>query len=320
MSWSNISWSLRHSMASCFPFEYFECLSDTVLSKLPERLLVKEKDNPELLLILRLLSGVLTLEHVSSTKRIYQKDNYFSSDLKGISRSWSNSFPELLGEGYTAEKLSMYIESSKFKNRKFYKNILSELSYFFYYQKIKVHSSAFVYLYRALEHVSYAFPLIYVSKTDDFSGSYRFLKDLMSGEKEKGELGFLKKFVNTIYRDDSIRESSVDFDITLSSEQEHIFGLLKSLCRDNMISDSTVEPQTLSIKYTEVGSFFILIRNRFFHFMNGGANNIETSRLSDIDLLFGLLNKSFLYWLSTLLLAVVSHNALEFDEQQFRLA
>ena len=87
-----------------------------------------------------------------------------------------------------------------------------------------------------------------------------------------------------------------------------------------MISDSTVEPQTLSIKYTEVGSFFILIRNRFFHFMNGGANNIETSRLSDIDLLFGLLNKSFLYWLSTLLLAVVSHNALEFDEQQFRLA
>lgn len=309
-------------MAANFPFEYSESFPDRTLSRIPDKLKISGRNDPELLLILRLLSGAIKLEHKSSSKKISQKDNYFSADLKAYSQYWDRKFPDLIAEDYTAQQLSSFLESTKLKNRKFYKNILSELSYFFYYQNKGVHSTAFVFLYRALEHVSYAFPLIYVSKTDDFSKTYKFLKDLMSGDKDAGELGFFKNFIKTIYEDDSIYESSVDFQMLLDTESEQgkMFNLLESLCKGNMIADSTDKPRVLSIKYPEVGSFIIAIRNRFFHFMNGGAKNIESSNISDIDLLFSLVNKNFLYWLSTVLLAIVSHNASDFESIKSRVA
>lgn len=47
--------------------------------------------------------------------------------------------------------------------------------------------------------------------------------------------------------------------------------------------------------------------------MNGGQKNIESSKIGDVDLFFFLVNRRFLYWLSTIFLAVVSKNALEFE-------
>ena len=144
----------------------------------------------------------------------------------------------------------------------------------------------------------------------------------MSGNKDTGELGFFKSFIKTVYKDDPIFESSVDFPILLDteSEQKKAFDLLKGLCKGDMIADSTDNPRVLSIKYTEVGSFIITIRNRFFHYMNGGAKNIESSSIADIDILFSLINKRCLYWFSTVFLAVISHNALEFERVQVRIA
>lgn len=309
-------------MSSKNPFIYSECFSPKLLARIPEGLKVKDSSNSELLLIIRLLSGSLKVEHVKSSKSFYQKDNYFSSDFKGYSQSWDKKIPLLIAEGYTSENLSSYIDGTKLQNKAFYKNILSELSYYFYYQNKKIHSSSFVYLYRALEHISYAFPLIYASKTDDFTKTFNFLKELMSGDKSAGELGFFKSFIKTVYKDDAISESSVDFKISLATEgeQKEAFNLLKDLCKGNMIAESTDSPRLLSIKYIEVGSFIITIRNRFFHYMNGGAKNIETSKISDVDNLFSIVNKKCLYWLSTIFLAVITHNALEFDSIKARIA
>ncbi|SFX51655.1 hypothetical protein [Marinospirillum alkaliphilum] len=296
------------------PFKYSECLTDKALSKLPERLKVSGSD-PEILLILRLLSGALKVEHIGSSKTFFQKENYFSSSLKGYGHRWGELLPQLIAENYGPENLADYIEGHKLKNKTFYKNILSELSYYFYYQNKNIHSSSFVYLYRALEHVSYAFPMIYASKTDDFGRTFKFLKELMNGDKNAGELGFFKSFIKTVYSDDAIYESSVDFPMLLNteSEQKVVFNLLKDLCSGDMIADSTDSPRLLSIKYIEVGSFIITIRNRFFHYMNGGAKNIETSKINDIDNLFYVVNKKCLYWLATIFLAVISHSALEFE-------
>ena len=303
-------------MPSTFPFEYSDSFTTNTLLRTEEQLKITGNNDPEILLIARLLSGSIKLTHVATSKKILQKENYFSSDFRGYSQNWSRDFMPLLADNYSAEQFSFYIDSTRHKNRKFYKNILSELSYFFFYQKKEIHSNAFVFLYRALEHASYAFPLIYVSKTDEFSKTYSFLKELMRGNKEAGELGFFKRFIKTVYNDDPIYESSVDFPILLDTEsdQNKAFNILKGLCKENMLADSTESPRVLSIKYTEVGSFIITIRNRFFHYMNGGANNIESSNIADIDRLFSLINKKCMYWFATVFLAVMSHNVLEFEK------
>lgn len=308
-------------MASKLRFEYSECFTNRTLSRIPDELKIKGNNDANVLLIIRLLSGAIKVKHVSTSKSFSQKENYFSSDFIGYANNWDKRLPELIAENYSAVQFADYLDSTKFKNKAFYKNILSELSYFFLYQSKEIHSSAFVFLYRALEHVSYAFPLIYASKTDDFSKTFNFLRELMSGDKNAGELGFFKSFLKTVYLDDPIYESSVDFPILLEteSEQKEVFNILKDLCKEGMLAASTESPRVLSIKYTEVGSFIITIRNRFFHYMNGGAKNIESSSISDVDTLFSLVNKKCLYWFATVLLAVVSHNAIEFENTKARI-
>ena len=309
-------------MSAKYPFKYSETLGTPALRRLPERLHIKGAGDPELLLIVRLLSGAARFEHIKSDKTIKQNENYFSEDLKGYGQRWDTKFPKLVAENYTSSLFSEFIESTRFQNKSFYKNILAELSYYFYYQAKGGHATAFVFLYRALEHISYAFPLIYASKTDDFSKTFRFLQELMSGDKKSGELGFFKSFIRTGYKDDPIFESSVDFPITLEteSEQKKTFNILKELCKGNMIADATEKPRILSVHYVEIGSFIIELRNRFFHYMNGSAKNIETSNISDVDILFSLVNKKFLYWLSTVFLAVFSHAALDFESIRTRIA
>lgn len=303
-------------MARNFPFSYSEYLSTGTLQKLPDELNVSIGTAPEVLLILRLLSGSIKLNHIKSQCSFIQTDNYFISDLKGYGQHWRKKFPMLVGDDYSAENLALYVKRNKFKNRVFYKNILSEISYFLYYQKNGNHSVAFIFLYRLLENISYAFPLTYVSKTDDFKRTYTFLKEIMNGNKDSGELGFFKSFVTKLFHDTPIVESSIDLFINVDTEeeQEHIYKLLKNLCTTSMLSDRSVQPRILSIKYIEFGSFIITLRNRFFHYMNGGAQNIESSEISDIDLLFSIINKQSLHWVSSILLEIISHNITEFHQ------
>ncbi|MCX5590897.1 hypothetical protein [Alcaligenes endophyticus] len=293
-------------------FSYQERLPQRTLDRLPEILKVNER-SPEILIIIRMLSGSIKIEHKKSSKKINQEENYFSANFRNYGQTWDKKFPPLVGEDFTLGDLAKYIEENKLKNRKFYSNILSELSYYFYYQSKKIHSSAFIFLYRTLEHISYAFPLIYASKTDNFEKTFNSLKNLMNNDKNIGELGFLKNFVKTVYLEDPIYSSSLDFIIDHETDEEKskTFNILKSLCTDAMIASSTSEPRSLSINYPEVGSFIITIRNRFFHYMNGGAKNIETTDIRDIDELFSIINKKSLYWISTIFLTVFSYSIIK---------
>ncbi|MBV7439591.1 hypothetical protein [Aeromonas sp. sif2416] len=303
-------------MAREFPFSYSEYLSESTLQKLPEELKVSAGNASEALIILRLLSGSIKINHIKSQCNFIQNDNYFISNLKGYGQHWKKQFPKLVDDEYSAEQLASYIKSNRYKNRTFYKNILSEISYFFYYQRNGNHSIAFIFLYRLLENISYAFPLTYVSKTDDFKRTYTFLKDIMNGNKDSEELGFFKSFVTKLFYNTPMIESSIDLVISVDTEeeQEHIYSLLKDLCTANMLSERSVEPRMLSIKYTEFGSFIITLRNRFFHYMNGGAKNIESSEISDIDVLFSIINKQSLHWISSILLEIISHNITELHQ------
>lgn len=300
-------------MAINFPFDYIDSFSEPTQRSMPEILRISGENDPEILLILRLLSGAIKFKHKKYSSVITQKENYFSSDFRGYSSKWSNKFPKLIYDECDSNYLAEYIEKTKFKNRGFYKGFLCELSNFYYYKNNGSHTTAFLYLYRALEYISYAFPLIYVSKTDDFFKTFSYLKDLMRESKESGEIGFFKVFINKLYDGDAIKDSSIDFLMALDTvdEQLQIFNILHNNCKADMIGDSTDSPRTLSINYTEVGSFIITIRNRFFHYKNGETKNIDSYEIIDSDILFSLINKQCMYWLATVFLGVLSHNIQE---------
>ncbi|WP_159821749.1 hypothetical protein [Colwellia sp. 20A7] len=304
-------------MAQYVTFSYSDNLPQRILSQVPERLKISGTRDPEILLILRLLSGNVELSHHYSSKQVKSRVNYFSSDFSGFS-NWKREFPNLLSSDVTAEDLAVFIENTKYSNKAFYSGILSEVSHFLLHNKKGSHTSAFIYIYRILEKISYAFPLIYASKSQDFLKSFNQLKDLMIGDKEKKELGFFKVFVKKLYEGDSIADTSIDVFLNTSNAQvqEQMYKTLKEVSGNSILHEDSTEFDKLSIKYCEMGSFLINVRNRFFHNLNGGSSNIESNRIVDADELFSFINPAALYWISMVFLEITTYSLSEFQSHR----
>lgn len=225
-------------------------------------------------------------------------------------------FPKLIAEDMKAKDLAVYIDATKYINKAFYKNILTEISQFILQTERGSHTSSFIFIYRLLEKISYAFPLIYASKSQDFVQSFTLLKELMVGDKEKKELGFFKKFVENLYQNEGIAETSVDIKISAVSPdvESQVFRTMKQVCDKDIIHEDTTEPRKLSIKYCDMGSFIITIRNRFFHNLNGGPTNIKSAEVIDSDLFFSFINPLAMRWLAMVFMEVVTHNISEFQK------
>lgn len=304
-------------MARYLTFSYSENLPQRILTQLPDKLKISGDRDPEILLILRLLSGNVELTHAYSDKQIKSRVNYFSSNFTTFS-NWKREFPTLLSEDVTAEDVSIFIDRTKYINKAFYSSILSELSHFLLHVNKGSHTSAFIYIYRILEKISYAFPLIYASKSQDFLSSFNQLKELMVGDKEKKELGFFKVFIKMLYKDNSIADTSVDIFINSSDAQvkEQMFKALKEVSGNSILHEDSTEFDKLSIKYCEMGSFLINVRNRFFHNLNGGSSNIESNKIVDSDELFSFINPMAMYWVSMVFLEITIYSLSEFQSHR----
>ena len=304
-------------MAEKNPFKYSEVLKGPAISRLPSDLVIPERNQSYLLLLIRLLSGNVRIKHEASGVCFEQKDNYFSEDLKSYGQRWDSKFPKLFGEEYKSADLADFLNKTRNNHRRFYRNLLADFSYFFYYQKKKAHASAFIFVYRILEHISYALPMIYASRTKDFLMTFNSLKEMVGDDKKKGELGFFKSFVSLVLKDDPVLDTTVDFPIhaRTEDEQKFLYDTIKNYCNSNIISDSTEYPRVLRIKYTEVPTLVITIRNKFFHNMNGYKGNLEAASLPDVDQLFYQINKKSIYWITTIFLVIISNLALQHDNK-----
>jgi hypothetical protein len=304
-------------MALYVAFSYSDKLPQRVYAQLPQHLRLTGDRDSELLLILRLLSGNVKLVHNYSGSVIKSRVNYFSGDLVQVD-NWKREFPVLFSEDTTAEDLSLFIQNTKYVNHSFYSAILAEISQFILHASRGSHTSAFIYVYRILEKVSYAFPLIYASKTQDFLKSFGLLKNLMVGDAEKKELGFFKSFINMLYKDDSISDTSIDIKINSHEPlvREQMYKSLKEVIDNSIIHEDSIEYDMLAIKYTDMGSFIINVRNRFFHNLNGGAKNIESEKIVDSDELFGFINPMAMHWIAMVLLEITSYSLSEFQKHR----
>ncbi len=291
------------------PFDFFDGLTESAKKKLPEGLRVSGDNDPELLILLRLLSGNLGV--LLGEKRLLQKVNYFSPSFTAFGSKWAKDFPPLLGEDLTIENIDEYVKIKKFTNKSFYREILYEALNFFVHQKRGAHTSAFIYLYRFLERVSYCFPLIYVSMTDDFKKSYNAVKSFFGDSKEKDELGFFKTFIDTMFKDDDILTTTVDFDFVTPGQNpgvaETLCDVIKGLLGKDFRKDDLLGDSSISVEYGNVGRFIITIRNAFFHNLSR-KDNINLEKLKDSDALFKLINDRCFHWICSVFLAVISYN------------
>lgn len=301
-------------------FEHIELMNADAFNEHTSNLSVTVNPTPKVIL-LRGLIGSIKIKHKFSQHEFDQTIDYF--DLENVNTGLNpvERLKNYISQELSTDDLGKIFKDRRFlhQNQNFFQNLTNEFSNYYYYENKQSHTTAFAYLYRILETISYAFPLIYAAKTDDFKGTYNFLKDCLTGNRDKGELGFFKSFIKVVFENDPLFESSISINIIADTEdiQQHFFNSFKKACPDeNIYSADTDEPRTLSIKFPEYSSFIICLRNRFFHLFNSGQPNLQSDDILDADYFFKLVNRQTTNWLSLVLLEILKHSIAKADNTE----
>lgn len=253
------------------------------LGKIPE----KAEQSYQYLLI-RLLLGTVVVSR--GNVRIKQ-----SMDLSSLPTIFQSKRPAIAVKDFLREyeiggSVKRLIKSTTGSNRDFYKEILSEFLNFQIQTKRGNNTSAFVFLYRILERISYSVPLLYASTQNDFRGTFKDLKSMLSGEVG-GELSLFKKFLNAGKFIDPIKlqiVQKISFSVPGGCGKNY-YDLTCHRYKKFVSMDENFH--TVEICFSDIPELLIIIRNRFFHSRTGdGQGNITTIDMPDSDEYFGKIN------------------------------
>ncbi|KWT47413.1 hypothetical protein [Lactiplantibacillus plantarum] len=201
------------------------------------------------------------------------------------------------------------------KNNKIYTTLLWELIHYFYYTNKESYTTAFLHLYRILEYLTFAAPIIYMKKSLSFINAYNSMKNLFldNGGKNQGELKFFREFLNktinveqnvTNEKGHRINESNLDneisSDVFLSDETySNLKKGLKNLIGDTKLMKFDDDEKKLSIKCFDIMDSFVKLRNKAFHDKIDYKNKANTEVL--LDDIFEVMNDIYVNWIEYIL-------------------
>ncbi len=321
------------------PFEFSEIYEEDHIFKQYPNLRVTDK-SPAFYLILRGIIGniritqtfrgtsfeqqenLLEPEEISESTQNIDSTDEIAADvkmeianllevLKPRCKSNLTILPKYLSDTFSLKDLSEVLNdrSAIHRNKVFFETLNNEFCNFYYHTSKENHTVAFLHLYRVLEYISYSFPVIYASRTKDFSSSFEILRTLFNGDKEQGELKVFKYFIEKVM---SIEKDykRLSFDINITSDHgeynKRVYQKLLDICDKNIFDElRNIENARISIKFSHFSSFIITIRNRFFHLKNSQSQNISSVDIVDSDHFFQLINRKSAYFLSLVTIVVI---------------
>lgn len=286
---------------------YEDSLKNTKNETLPSQLVVSDRTSNEAILI-RLLCGTLKIKYFIEEDQfeINQNNNYSVPGIEENSTFKNKIIKDFFSfENYrNIEKkaIDKYINLNR-KNHFVHEELLFELTGSIIWMKNSPIES-FVHIYRSLEFISYAFPLIYASKSMDYRGSYEKLKKFMSGDSE-GELKFFKTFLYELFKDNILLE--YEFDIPfMGSNIDFIKEELQRIITKNYY---IFEGRTMKIRFINMADLLITLRNRYFHMLTGkGTENFYDIRYDKREI-FYVINPIFINWITMIYKEIVDYSA-----------
>lgn len=262
--------------------------------------------------ILRLISGNVRITNIDSGQSINAVENFLAHWYEFKEEdSLERNISKILNESIETDDLKLFFFDRRFnlKNKEFFSRLENEFCNFLVYNAKESHTTAFVFLYRILEVISYSFPLIYAAKTYDFKHTYGILKEIFDSNSggSKGELGFLKSAIQVIFRESQLMETSVDIELNEELEKnEKIYNAIRSVVKEQGIyHQDTVPNAKICICFGQVSSFIIALRNRFFHLFNRGDKNLESHEIIDPDYFFSKVNLQLFGWICVIYIEIL---------------
>lgn len=273
---------------------------------LPIEMVISDRIPNEAILI-RLLCGTLKLKYPLNGRdvEIEQRKNY---SIPGIGEN--NGFKYKIIRDFFSldhfrktEKKSIdkYLNSNR-RNFFVHSEVLSELTSAIIWMKSSPIES-FVHIYRALEFMSYSFPLIYASKSMDYRGSYGNLKKFMSGDSD-GELKFFKTFLKELFKNNILFQ--YEFEIYFLNGNETL--IKQELQRVINNTSYTFDGNTMKIRFANIIDLIVILRNRYFHMLLGkGTDNFYDIQYDKRELFYAM-NPVFMNWLTLVYREIVIYS------------
>lgn len=255
---------------------------------------------------LRLLSGTCQILNSETEEEVEVKTNFLKSPYEENTDN-SLDFLDEYQEGLRCSDYNNHLAARRNTNRIFYQEIFDELAVSACAAEKRHGTISFLHTYRAYERISYAFPMAYAYKSNDYLGSFDSLKSWISESKKDSsisELGFFNKYLHAAY-DQNQMSATIDI---------HLEGSIKiresqfKLIRENILkwptgytTESTIENQTISVKFSEMHTLILTARNRYFHQTSGRSDNIKQKNIIDSELFFTALSRPMLNYIAVLL-------------------
>lgn len=278
------------------PFRYDEPIITRFQRYIPPEFVLNASISNEALLI-RVLCGTVSCTNLITTDSFDQFENYSSlggyTNLSIIPRTIKKSLePEI-----KLHKVCKFLTDTKNLNDDFFQHLLIEITSCIYKKQKGQHTLAFLHLYRALEYISYSFPLIYSSHSRDYYGTFNSLKNYF--DASKNELLFFNAFVEKIFTGKGYLETDVTFNFNSLVPQvnSNHYRILKQYIDNEKISSDS-KNISLTTTYDQILELTVNLRNRYFHFAVGGKRNIRGTDILESDIFYSIINEQILNWIS----------------------
>lgn len=153
-------------------------------------------------------------------------------------------------------------------NHGFFNSLFDEISRTIHYSNCSQGLAAFVHLYRALEKLSFAFPLYHARQNNNYLKAYEQLKKYF----KSGELDFCSNFIKEILNQNNLAASdnrSLLFKYNFTPR-------LKSYFKEHSSGVSAIYDNKIEIKIIDAFDFIVTLRNHYFHHLSGSNFSLES--------------------------------------------
>jgi hypothetical protein len=286
-------------------FSPVEALSVRSLGALPLSLHMGGAPVDHKIAILRLLTGTLNIKCNYQDILIEQRVNYSQVPFTRNARISSNTIRNAILP-FQLTNLDKYARKSRTNNVKFYRELFIEFSNYFLRLSQDNQIGAFLHLYRILESIAYCFPLIWASRAKDYEHTFVQLRDYFNGAKT-GELGVFKKFLDEII-DPQIQSAQIQFVIASIHpdwQKNYYNSLFTNILDADVVSYN--EYTDITVKCHCLTELMINIRNHYFHFLTGQANNFSSDDIAEANEFFKIVNEIMANWLSIIFFEVLDY-------------
>lgn len=279
-------------------FEPIEIFEISKLALIPSKLTFSSPYNIRYykLELFRLLTGISSFKCLINNDIVIQRNNFSVIPFK-----FNKNLNYRIGRYISTDPILMQKKLTNNENRGFYDEILNEFYCYFYEINLNNHTNGFLHLYRILERIAIALPLVYAACNNNYKGIYSDWKKFINDEKT-GELKVIQKFISS-FVDNTILDQTFDIDIKNMPNNWHenhfnAFLKLKGF-------QSSIPYNKITYKYNDLIELTIKIRNSYFHALTGANNSFTANEIISSSHFFKVINPFICNWLSFLIIKIL---------------